>query len=39
MSNAAKAEKLLGWKANTKFKELVTIIIKEDYEKLIIGGF
>jgi GDPmannose 4,6-dehydratase len=35
VGNSAKAEKLLGWKAKTRFEELAEIMIKADVEKVI----
>ncbi len=39
IGDASKAEKLLGWKAKTKFEELVHIIIKSDMDKVLRRGF
>ena len=39
IGDASKAEKLLGWKAKTKFEELVHIIIKSDMDKVLKRGF
>jgi GDPmannose 4,6-dehydratase len=39
IGNASKAEKLLGWKAETKFEELVKLMIESDMEKVLIRGF
>ncbi|MFB3057483.1 MAG: GDP-mannose 4,6-dehydratase [Ignavibacteriaceae bacterium] len=39
IGDASKAEKLLGWKAKTKFEELVQIIIKSDMDKVLRRGF
>ena len=30
LGDSSKAEKVLGWKANTKFSELVTEMVRED---------
>ncbi len=37
--NSSKAEQILGWKARTKFADLVKIMIKADLEKVLIRGF
>jgi len=39
IGNPAKAEKVLNWKAQTKFKNLVKLMIKADLEKVLIRGF
>ena len=39
IGNASKAEKVLGWKAETKFEELVKLMIESDMEKVLIRGF
>ncbi len=39
IGDASKAEKLLGWKAKTKFEELVRIMIKSDMDKVLRRGF
>lgn len=39
IGNPAKAEKVLGWRANTKFEELVKLMIKADMEKVLKRGF
>jgi len=39
IGNPAKAEKLLGWKAQTKFDELVKVMIKADMEKVLRRGY
>lgn len=39
IGNPAKANKELGWKAQTKFSKLVELMIKSDLEKVIIRGF
>jgi GDPmannose 4,6-dehydratase len=39
IGDASKAEKLLGWKAKTKFEELVKIMIKSDMDKVLKRGF
>jgi GDPmannose 4,6-dehydratase len=39
IGDASKAEKLLGWKAKTKFEELVKLMIKSDMDKVLIRGF
>ncbi len=39
IGDASKAEKLLGWKAITKFEELVKLMIKSDMDKVLRRGF
>jgi GDPmannose 4,6-dehydratase len=39
IGNPAKAKKLLGWKAKTRFNELVKIMIKSDLNKVLIRGY
>jgi GDPmannose 4,6-dehydratase len=39
IGNPAKAEKLLGWKAKTKFEDLVNVMIGADLEKVIKKGY
>lgn len=39
IGNSSKAEKLLGWKAKTKFSDLVEIMIKADMEKVLRRGY
>lgn len=39
IGNAAKAEKVLGWKAKTKFEDLVKIMIKSDMQKVLQRGY
>ncbi|NWF89801.1 MAG: GDP-mannose 4,6-dehydratase [Ignavibacteriaceae bacterium] len=39
IGNPAKAKKLLGWKAKTKFEDLVRIMIKSDMEKIFTRGY
>jgi len=39
MGNPAKAEKLLGWKADTKFQELVMLMVKMDFGKVLTKGY
>jgi GDPmannose 4,6-dehydratase len=39
IGNPSKAEKLLAWKATTKFPDLVNIMIKSDLEKVLIRGY
>ena len=39
IGNPAKAEKLLGWKAKTKFSNLVKLMIKADLEKILMRGY
>jgi GDPmannose 4,6-dehydratase len=39
IGDASKAEKIIGWKAQTKFEELVKLMIESDMEKVLIRGF
>lgn len=39
IGNPAKAEKVLGWKAKTKFEDLVHCMIKSDLEKVFLRGY
>lgn len=39
IGNPAKAKKLLGWKAKTKFEDLVRLMIKSDMDKVLKRGF
>ncbi len=39
IGDSSKAERLLGWKAKTKFSDLVEIMIKADMEKVLRRGF
>lgn len=39
IGNPSKAEKELGWKAQTKFEELVQLMIKSDMEKVLKRGY
>ncbi|MHB8338320.1 MAG: GDP-mannose 4,6-dehydratase [Ignavibacteriaceae bacterium] len=39
IGNPAKAEKILGWKAKTKFDELVKLMIKSDLDKVLQRGY
>lgn len=39
IGNPAKAKKLLGWKAKTKFEDLVKIMIKSDMDKALKRGY
>jgi GDPmannose 4,6-dehydratase len=39
IGDARKAEKELGWKAKTKFEDLVAIMAKADWEKVQKRGF
>jgi GDPmannose 4,6-dehydratase len=39
IGDAGKAEKELGWKAKTKFEDLVSIMAKADWEKVQKRGF
>ena len=39
IGNPAKAEKLLKWKAKTKFNDLIKLMIKADLEKVLMRGY
>ncbi len=39
IGNASKAEKVLGWKAKTKFEKLVNLMIKSDLDKVLQRGY
>jgi GDPmannose 4,6-dehydratase len=39
IGNPAKAKKLLGWKAKTKFEHLVHLMIKSDMDKVLKRGY
>lgn len=39
IGDPTKAEKLLGWKAKTKFEDLVQIMIKSDMDKVLKRGY
>lgn len=39
IGNPAKAEELLGWKAQTKFEDLVHVMIKSDLDKVLRKGY
>ncbi len=39
IGNPAKAEKVLGWKAKTKFEELVKLMIAADMDKVLKRGY
>ncbi len=39
IGNPAKAKRILNWKAQTKFKNLVKLMIKADLEKVLVRGF
>ncbi len=39
IGNPAKAKKVLGWKAKTKFTDLVKIMVKSDLEKVLMRGY
>lgn len=39
IGDASKAQKILGWKPNTKFEDLVRIMISSDFEKVLKRGF
>ena len=39
IGDSTKAEKILGWKAKTGFKELVTLMTKADFQKVLKKGY
>ena len=39
IGDSSKAEKLLGWKARTGFKELAELMTKSDYQKVLKKGY
>jgi GDPmannose 4,6-dehydratase len=39
IGNPAKAEKILGWKAKTKFQDLVKLMIESDLRKVLVRGY
>jgi GDPmannose 4,6-dehydratase len=39
IGDPSKARKVLGWKANTTFKQLVKLMIKSDLEKMVMKGY
>jgi GDPmannose 4,6-dehydratase len=39
IGDPSKAKKVLGWKAKTKFEDLVTLMIKSDMEKVLRRGY
>jgi GDPmannose 4,6-dehydratase len=39
IGDPSKAKKLLGWKAKTKFNDLVKLIVKSDLEKVLMRGY
>jgi GDPmannose 4,6-dehydratase len=39
IGNPSKAEKKLGWKAKTKFEDLVQLMIKSDLDKVLMRGY
>ena len=39
IGDASKAERVLGWKAKTKFEDLVRLMIKSDVEKVLLRGY
>ena len=39
VGDASKAKKLLGWKAKTKFSELIRLMVKSDLEKVLMRGY
>ncbi len=39
IGNPSKAEKIIGWKAKTKFNDLVHIMIKSDLDKVMVRGY
>jgi GDPmannose 4,6-dehydratase len=38
LGNPKKAEEKLGWRAKTKFEDLVKLMVKSDYELIKSGG-
>jgi len=39
IGNPAKAERVLGWKAKTRFDDLVKLMVKTDVEKVLLRGY
>ncbi|MDI6803869.1 MAG: GDP-mannose 4,6-dehydratase [Bacteroidota bacterium] len=39
IGDASKAKQLLGWEAKVKFEELVKLMVKADYEKVVKRGY
>jgi GDPmannose 4,6-dehydratase len=39
IGDSSKAQKLLGWKAKTKFSDLVKLMVKSDLEKIFTRGY
>jgi GDPmannose 4,6-dehydratase len=39
IGDSSKANKMIGWKARTKFANLVEVMIKADMEKVLRRGF
>jgi GDPmannose 4,6-dehydratase len=39
IGDSSKAQKLLGWKAKTKFSDLVKLMVKSDLEKIFARGY
>jgi GDPmannose 4,6-dehydratase len=39
IGDPTKAKKLLGWKAKTKFEDLVQMMIKSDMDKVLRRGY
>jgi GDPmannose 4,6-dehydratase len=39
IGDASKAKKLLGWEAKVKFEELVKLMVKSDFEKVVKRGY
>ena len=39
IGNPTKAKEKLGWEAKTKFSELVSLMVKTDFEKVLIKGY
>ena len=39
IGDPSKANKLLGWKAKTKFSNLVRLMVKSDMEKIFTRGY
>ena len=39
IGDPSKAQKLLGWKAKTKFSDLIKLMVKSDMEKIFTRGY
>jgi GDPmannose 4,6-dehydratase len=39
IGDASKAKKFLGWEAKVKFEELVKLMVKSDFEKVVKRGY